>query len=197
MRTFENQNEDVVARTQALLLGRRRRRPSAEVWSVCEKTPLPRDTRRRTGASVAAQAYTSSPERGRFRPGARGCGRPTTPAGDYKRCRPRRPCVRPNLRGYKRPSLPFSPHFASIRSFLAWTCPLAAPCKNLTDRTLAFFSYCVIFLYEPHKRTVDHLHILDYERPYDLLSILQKRRGGGKRQRSGSHGLRGYRMDIQ
>ena len=65
------------------------------------------------------------------------------------------------------------------------------------DRTLAFFSYCVICLCEPHRLTVDHLHILDYERPHYLLSILQKWRGRGKRQRSGSHGLRGYRMDIQ
>ena len=150
----------------------------------------------RLGAGVAAWAYTSSPEWGRFCPGARGCGRSTTPVRNCRRCRPRRPCVCPNLRGYKRPSLPFSPYFASIQSFLAWTCPLAAPCENLTDRTLAFFSYCVICLCEPHKRTVDHLHILDYERPYYLLSILQKWRGGGKRQRSGSHGLRGYRMDI-
>ena len=55
----------------------------------------------------------------------------------------------------------------------------------------------MICLCELHRRSVDHLHILDYERPYYLLSILQKWRGGGKRQRSGSHGLRDYRMDIQ
>ena len=139
----------------------------------------------------------SSPERVRFRSSADGCGRPTMPERDRRRCRPRRPRLRPNLTGYKRPSLPFSPHFASIRSFLTWTCPPAAPCENLTDRTLAFFSYCVICLCEPHRHTVDHLHILDYERPYYLLSILQKWKGGGKRQRSGSHGLHGYRMDIQ
>ena len=52
--------------------------------------------------------------------------------------------LRPNFTGYKRPSLPFSLHFASIRSFLAWTCLSAAPCENLTDRTLAFLSYCVV-----------------------------------------------------
>ena len=133
----------------------------------------------------------------RFRPGADGCGCPTTPTRDRMHCRSCWPRLRPNLTGYKRPNLPFSPHFASIRSFLAWICPLAAPCENLTDGTLAFFSYCVICLCEPHRRTIDHLHILDYEHPYYLLSILQKWKGGGKRQRSGSHGLRGYWMDIQ
>ena len=100
-------------------------------------------------APVVARVHAFSPEQVRFRPGAEGCGRPTTPMRDRKRCRPRRPRLRPNLIGYKRPSLPFSPHFASIRSFLAWTCLLAAPCENLMDRTLAFFSYCVICLCEP------------------------------------------------
>ena len=48
---------DVVARAQALSPGRRRRRPSVEVWGVGEKTPLPRGTRRRTGADVVARAH--------------------------------------------------------------------------------------------------------------------------------------------
>ena len=219
MRTFENQDQDVVARVQTSLPGRRRCLSSAEVWDICEKTPLPHSTRCRTGADVVARvhafspgrrrcrrcvdvvaralkfgvfmkntpptqhpsspgcmyccprtcvlarAYTSLPEQGRFRPGVDGCGRPTTPACDRRRCRQRRPCVRSNLRGYKRRNPPFSPHFVSIQSFLAWTCPLAAPCENLTERTLAFFSYCVLCLCESHKRIVDHLHILDYERP--------------------------------
>ena len=98
----------------------------------------------RPGTCVAARAQTSSPERIRFCPSADGYGRPTTPTHDYRRCRSRRSRLRPNFTGYKRPSLPFSPHFASIRSFLAWTCPPAAPCENLTDRTLAFLSYCVV-----------------------------------------------------
>ena len=110
------------------------------------------------GAGVTARAGTLCP-------GADGSGRPTMPAREHRRCRPRRPRVRLNFRGYKRPNLPFSPHFPSIRSFLAWTYPPAAPCENLTDRTLAFFSYCVICLCEPHKRIVHHLQILDYERP--------------------------------
>ena len=156
---------DVVARTQALLPGRRRRRPSAKVWGVCEKTPLPRGRRRCTGANVVARvpkfgvfvkklpsyaadvvawALTLSPTHMRCRLGAHGCGRPTTPARNYKRCRPRWSRLRPNLTEYKRPSLPFSLHFASIRSFLAWTYPPAALCENLTDRTLAFFFYCVV-----------------------------------------------------
>ena len=116
-------------------------------------------------APVVARAQTLSPAHTRSRLGTDGSGRPTTPARDRRCYRLRRTCVRPNFRGYKRPNLPFSPHFPSIRSFLAWTCPPAAPCENLTDRTLAFFSYCVICLCEPHKRTVHHLHILDYERP--------------------------------
>ena len=155
---------DVVAWMQALSPGHRRRRSSAKVWGVCEKPPLPRGRRRRTGtdvvarehalspgsmhccprACIAARAQTSSPERIRFRLGANGCGRPTTPARDCRRCRPCRSRLCLNFTGYKRPSLPFSLHFASIRSFLAWTCLPAAPCENLTDRTLAFLSYCVL-----------------------------------------------------
>ena len=46
----------VVAWAQMLSLGQRRRRSSAKVWGVCEKTPLPRSTRRRTGAVVVARA---------------------------------------------------------------------------------------------------------------------------------------------
>ena len=147
---------DIVARTQALSPKRRRRRRSAEVWGVCEKTPLPRATRRRTGADVVARAHAFSRGRRRFRPGvhivarartlcpgADGSSRPTTPASRRRRCRPLRPRLRPNLRGYKRPKLPFSPHFPSIRSFLAWTCPPAAPCENLTDRTFLI----VLFVY--------------------------------------------------
>ena len=166
------------ARIRTSSPGRKRRCKSAEVWGVCEKTPLPRGTRRRTGADVVTRTHAFSCGRRRYCPSVHvvargrtlspdvdGSGRPTTPVCGRRRCRSRRPRVRPNLRGYKRPRLPFSPHFPSIRSFLAWTCPPAAPCKNLTDRTLAFFSYCVICLCEPHKRTVHHLHILDHERP--------------------------------
>ena len=39
-------------------IGSRRCRLSVEVWGVGEKTPLPRGTRRRTGADVVAQAHT-------------------------------------------------------------------------------------------------------------------------------------------
>ena len=60
----------VVAQTQALSPGRRRRRRSAEVWGVCEKTPLPRATRRRTGADIVARAHALSPARMRSRAGA-------------------------------------------------------------------------------------------------------------------------------
>ena len=35
------------------------------------------------------------------------------------------------------------PHFASTQSFLAWICPLAAPCKNLMDKILALIYDCV------------------------------------------------------
>ena len=177
--TRRRRGVDIVARAHALSPGRmrtlsprhRRRRPSAEVWGVCEKTPslaalvvaraqtlLPACMRSRPGTGVTARAGTLCP-------GTDRSGRPTTPVCDRRRCRLHWPCVRPNFRGYNRSSFPFSPHFPSIRSFLAWTCPPAAPYENLTDRTLAFFSYCVICLCEPHKRTVHHLHILDYERP--------------------------------
>ena len=54
---------NVVAQTQALSPGRRRRRPSTKVWGVCEKTPLPRGRRRRTGADVVARAHAFSPGR--------------------------------------------------------------------------------------------------------------------------------------
>ena len=147
---------NVVARTQALSPRRRRRRSSVEVWGVGEKTPLPRGTRRRTGACVVARAHASSRGHKRFRPGvhvvararslcpgADGSGRPTKPAHARRCCRPRWPRLRRNLRGYKRPRLPFSPHFPSIRSFLAWTCPPAAPCENLMDRTFLI----VLFVY--------------------------------------------------
>ena len=49
---------DVVARAQALSPGRRRRRPSVEVWGVGEKTPLPRGTHCRMGACVVGRAHT-------------------------------------------------------------------------------------------------------------------------------------------
>ena len=223
MRTFRNQDQDVVARVRMLLPGCRRCRPDADVVAralkfgvfmkkhpshaapvgpsshgrrrccprACGRCRPDADVVARAlkfgvfvkkhpshAAPVVARAQTLSPARMHFRPGAGvtaqagtlcqgadGSGRLMTPALDRRRCRPRRPRVHPNFRGYKRPSLSFSPHFPSIRSFLAWTCPPAAPCENLTDRTLAFFSYCVICLCEPHKRTVHHLHILDYECP--------------------------------
>ena len=60
----------IVAQTQALSPGRRHHRPSAEVWGVCEKSPLPRGRRRRTGANVVAQKQASSPGRKRRRPSA-------------------------------------------------------------------------------------------------------------------------------
>ena len=162
--TRRRTDANVVARAHALSLarmrtsspGRRRRRRSIKVWGVCEKTPLPRATCCRTGADVVARAHALSRGRKRFRPGvhvvarartlcpgADGCGSPTTPTRGRRRCRPRRPCLCPDLRGYKRPRLPFSPHFPSIRSFLAWTCPPAAPCENLTDRTFLI----VLFVY--------------------------------------------------
>ena len=56
-----------MARMQALSPGRRRCCPSAEVWGVCEKTPLPRGTCRRTGADVVARTQTLSPGRRRRR----------------------------------------------------------------------------------------------------------------------------------
>ena len=110
----------------------------------------------RLGACIVARAHASLRRRKRFRPdvhviararslcpGADDSGRLTTPVRGSRRCRPRRPHLRRNLRGYKRPRLPFSPHFPSIRSFLAWTCPPAAPCKNLTNRTFLI----VLFVY--------------------------------------------------
>ena len=210
MSTFRNQDQDVVARVRTSLPRRKHCRPDADVVARALKFGVFVKKHPSPAASVIIRAQTLSPARMRSRlgagvtaqagtlcPGADGFGRPTTPARACRRCRLHRPLVHPNFRGYKRPSLLFSPYFPSIRSFLAWTCPPAAPCENLTDRTLAFFSYCVIFLCEPHKCTVHHLHILDYERPYYLLRILQKWRGGGKRQRSGSHGLHGYWMDIR
>ena len=60
MQTFRNQDQDVVAQVWTSSPGRRRRRPSAEVWGVCEKTPLPRGTRRRPGARVVAHAQMQS-----------------------------------------------------------------------------------------------------------------------------------------
>ena len=65
----------VVARAQMLSPGRtrchpracRRRRKSAEVWGVCEKTPLPRGTRRRTGACILTRAQAFPPGRTRRR----------------------------------------------------------------------------------------------------------------------------------
>ena len=141
---------DVVARVHALSPGRRRHRPSAEVWDVCEKTPLLRGTRRRTGACIVAHAHELPPGRRCRRPsgyafaGRRRLWSPNDASARPQALSPVPVPFAPNFTGYKRRSLPFSPHFASIRSFLAWTCPLAAPCKNLTDRTLAFFSYCVV-----------------------------------------------------
>ena len=41
--------------------GCRHRRPSAKVWGVCEKTPLPHGTRCRTGANVVARVHALSP----------------------------------------------------------------------------------------------------------------------------------------
>ena len=123
---------------------------------VCEKTPLPRATRRRTGADVVARAHAFSCGCKRFRLGVHvvararplclgtdGSGCPTTPARGRRHCHSRWPRLSRNLRGYKRPRLPFSPHFPSIQSFLAWTCPLAAPCENLTNRTFLI----VLFVY--------------------------------------------------
>ena len=49
---------------------RRRRHPSAEVCSVCEKSPLPRGKRHRTGTDVVAWAHALSPRRRRRRPSA-------------------------------------------------------------------------------------------------------------------------------
>ena len=110
----------------------------------------------RLGTCVVARAHAFSRGCKRFRPGvhvvararslcpgADGSGHPTIPACGGKRCHPRRLRLRRNLRGYKRPRLPFSPHFPSIRSFLAWTCPPAAPCENLMDRTFLI----VLFVY--------------------------------------------------
>ena len=142
----------VVARAQTLSLGHRRRRPSAEVWGVCEKTPLPRSTCRRTGADVVARAHAFSPGCRRCRSSVDVVARANTlspgrrrlwsPDDDRRRCCARRPRLRPNLTGYTRPSLPFSPHFASIRSFLAWTCPPAAPCENFGF----LFLLCYLFM---------------------------------------------------
>ena len=160
----------VVARVQTLSHGRTRCRPRAcgrcrpdvDVVARALKFGVFVKNHPSYAALVVARAQTLSPARMRSRPGtgvtarawtlclgADGFGRPTTPMRDRRCCRPRLPRVRLNFRGYKRPSLPFSLHFPSIRSFLAWTCHLAAPCENLTDRTLAFFSYYVICLCEP------------------------------------------------
>ena len=98
----------------------------------------------RPGAHVAARTQKFSLRRRCCCPRADSCGLPTTPASGYRHCRPRRSRLCLNFAGYKRPKLPYSPHFASIRSFLAWTCPPATPYENLTDRTLAFLCYCVI-----------------------------------------------------
>ena len=92
---------------------------------------------------VVTRAQTLSPGRMHCRPRACVLARAQAFPPGHRRCRPRRPCLGPNLRGYKRPRLPFSPHFPSIRSFLAWTCPPAAPCENLTNRTFLI----VLFVY--------------------------------------------------
>ena len=86
---------DIVACAQPLSPGRRRRRPSVEVWGVCEKTPLPRDTRRRMGVDVVGRVHalsparmrTSSPGRKRRRPSVEvwGVGEKTPlPRGTYR-----------------------------------------------------------------------------------------------------------------
>ena len=76
--------------------------------------------------------------------GADACGRSMTLVPNRRHCRLRQSRLHPNFTGYKRLNLPFSPHFASIQSFLAWTCPPTASSKNLMDRNLAFLSYCVV-----------------------------------------------------
>ena len=50
-----------VAWAQPLSLGYKRSRPSAKVWGVCEKTLLPRRTRRRMGADVVARTHAFLP----------------------------------------------------------------------------------------------------------------------------------------
>ena len=195
-------------RIQTSSMERRHRRPSVEVWGVCEKTPLPRGTRRRAGTGVVTHAHALSPGHRRCRLGVDVVAQAGTllPLASTAVVRRRLRattgvvahagpiCARTSqgIKGLAFPSL-----LTLLPSEASWPRLALQQLLARTSWTLAFFSYCVICLCESHRRTVDHLHILDYERPYYLLSILQKWRGGGKRQRSGSHGLRGYRMDIQ
>ena len=130
--------QDVVARAQTLSPGHMRCQSSADVWgddqNFVKKPPLTCSRRRRPNGDVVARAHALPPRLTSSRPGV----------DVIARRRLRQPRLRLNFTRYTRPSLPFSPHFASIQSFLAWTCPPAALCKNLTDRTLAFLSYCVV-----------------------------------------------------
>ena len=78
MPTLEKQDPNVVARAWTSSPGRRRRCLSAEVWGVCEKTPLLHGTHRRTDIDVVTRVHAFSLGHRRHRPGGYGFARAPT-----------------------------------------------------------------------------------------------------------------------